>query len=179
MKLERAGEASVNQAKSMARKTLTTDEAGAIHLYTTNFLYKMLNEALRSRDRQKAKQYFSYLRLLLTALDKLPSSDKMLYRGVALDLSTQYQLGTEVTWWAVSSCTPDLKVASNFGGAGKRTLFLINSSRSVGIRDMSQYKHEEEFVLAPGTSFKVDKVVSKGQLHEIHLRELDRPRRVR
>ena len=28
-------------------------QAGAIHLYTTNFLYKMLNDALRSLDRKK------------------------------------------------------------------------------------------------------------------------------
>jgi len=179
LKLERAAEASTTKAKGMKRGALTEDEAGAIHLYTTNFLYKMLNDALRSLDRKKVEQYLSYLRLLITALDKIPSSSKMLYRGVALDLSSQYRLGTEVTWWAVSSCTPDLKVASSFGGGSKRTLFLINSSRSVGIRDLSQYTAEEEFVLAPGTSFIVEKVVSKGQLHEIHMRELEKPRRVR
>merc|ERR1719272_303462 len=165
----------------MKRGKLTLDEAAAIHFYTTNHLYKMLNAALRTIDRTKAKQYFLYLRLLLAALDKIPRSSKMLYRGVALDLSAQYRLGTEVTWWAVSSCTPDLKVASSFGGAGKSksTLFLIDAVRSVGIRELSQYKSEEEFVLAPGTSFSVDKVVTKGQLHEIHLREIEKPRRVR
>jgi len=179
LKLHRAAEASVKQAGSMKCGELTKDEAAALHLYTTNHLYKMLNEALRSRDRKKAKQYFSYLRLLLVALDKLPRSSKMLYRGVALNLSAQYRQGSEVTWWAVSSCTPELKVASSFGGSGNRTLFLISSSRSVGIRDFSQYKDEEEFILAPGTSFKVEKVVSNGKHHEVHLKELAEPRRVR
>lgn len=179
VKLERAAEASVNQAKAMKCGALTADEAAAVHLYTTNHLYKLLNDALRSRDRQKATKYFSYLRLLLTALDKIPRFSKMLYRGVALDLSSQYKLGTEVTWWAVSSCTPSLKVASSFGGSSQRTLFLINSSRSVGIQEMSQYKDEEEFVLAPGTSFTVEKVIRKGTVNEIHLKELEKPRRVR
>jgi len=179
LKLEKAAEVSSTQVKGMKVGELMLDEAAAVHLYTTNHLYKMLNDALRSLDRTKAKQYFSYLRLLLTALDKIPRSSKMLYRGVALDLSAQYRLGTEVTWWAVSSCTPDLKVASQFSGGAKRTLFLIDASRGVGIRDLSQFKSEEEFILAPGTSFSVAKVVTKGQLHEIHLKEVDKLRRVR
>jgi len=177
--LERPAEASVNKVKAMKCGELTADEAAAIHLYTTNCLYKKLNEALRSLDRQKVKRYFSYLRVFLEAIGKLPASNKMLYRGVALDLTTQYKQGTEVTWWAVSSCTPELKVAKQFSGGAKQTIFLIDASRGVGIRELSQYKNEEEFVLAPGTSFKVDKVVSKGQVHEIHMRELVKPRRVR
>merc|ERR1719174_771173 len=68
LKLERPAEASTTKAKDMKRGTLTEDEAGAIHLYTTNFLYKMLNDALRSVDRKKVERYFSYLRLLITAL---------------------------------------------------------------------------------------------------------------
>lgn len=179
LKLDAAATGSVDKAKAMKLGSMTVDEAAAIHLYTTNHLYKKLNEALRSLDRAKVKAYFPYLRLLLAALDKLPKSIKMLYRGVALDLSLQYPLGTEVTWWAVSSCTPELKVANSFSGGAKRTLFLIDASRGVGIRDLSQFKNEEEVVLAPGTTFSVAKVVTKGGVNEIHLKELSKPRRVR
>jgi hypothetical protein len=180
LKLEKPAEGSVKLAKAMDRGELTVDEAAAIHLYTTNYLYKPLNASLRALTREKVKEYFAYLRLLLTALDKLPKSKKPLYRGVALDLSAQYKLGSQVTWWAVSSCTPDLKVASSFGGGGKKsTLFVIDSIRSVGIRELSQYKTEEEFILAPGTDFSVTKVNTKGSLVEIHLQEIDKPRRVR
>jgi len=178
LKLEKAANASTAQAKSMSRKGLTVEEAGALHLYTTNFLYKALNEALRDKDRKKATQYFLYLRLFLEGLQKLPTSKRQLYRGVALDLSSQYKQGSVVTWWAVSSCTPDRKVASSFSGSSKSTLFIIDSIRSVGIRDFSQYKSEEEYILAPGTEFEVVKVQKKGSSVEVHMKELDRKRRV-
>lgn len=178
LSLERAAEASTSKAEKMKRGKLTKDEAAAIHLYTTNFLYKKLNEALRDKDRTKVTQYFLYLRLLITALRKLPICKKDLYRGVALDLSSQYPAGAEVTWWALSSCTPDLKVANSFGGGSTRTLFIIKSRTSVGIRDLSEYQSEEEFILAPGTRLQVTDVKHTGKLIEIFLKELDLPNRV-
>ncbi|CAE7369032.1 ung [Symbiodinium natans] len=174
-----AGKASVDRAGKMVRAGLSIDEAAALHLYTTNHLYKALNAALRDPERKKTKQYFLYLRLFLAAMEKLPSSKRQLYRGVALDLQDQYKLGTTVTWWAVSSCTPDLEVASNFCSGGKKsTLFLITASRSVGIRDFSEYKSEEEYILAPGTQFKVTNVERKGSAVKIHMTEMETPRRV-
>ena len=149
-------------------------------MYTTNHLYQKLNAALRADDRKDVLQYFLYLRLLLTALQKLGPAPRKLYRGVALDLSAQYKVGAEVTWWAVSSCTPELKVATSFSKGKTSTLFFITASTSVGIREMSAYKHEEEFLLAPGTQFKVTAVEKKpGPVIEIHMTELDQPKRVR
>eukprot|EP00927_Polykrikos_kofoidii_P041121 TRINITY_DN35039_c0_g2_i1.p1 TRINITY_DN35039_c0_g2~~TRINITY_DN35039_c0_g2_i1.p1 ORF type:complete len:710 (+),score=116.68 TRINITY_DN35039_c0_g2_i1:76-2130(+) len=179
LELEVPASASVSKAVSMPRGKLTTEEAGALHFYTTNHLYKKLNGALRCPDRKQVHAFFAYLRLLLSALRKMPVSTHMLYRGVALDLSSQYQVGSEVTWWAVSSCTPDLKVANSFSGGSKQTLFIIQPRTSVGIRDFSEFKSEEEFVLAPGTQFRVEKTEKKKNLTEIYLHELDRPCRVR
>jgi len=176
--LTKAGEASQKFASKMSRKSLSLDEAGALHLYTTNYLYKALNAALRHADRKKALDYFLYLRLFLSALEKLPRTEKELYRGVALDLQHQYKVGSTVTWWAVSSSTPDLGVATSFSGSKTCTLFIISSLRSVGIRDFSQYKSEEEYILAPGTQFEVTKVLRKGSKVEIHMKELDQPRKV-
>mmetsp|Transcript_152865 Transcript_152865/g.292767 ORF Transcript_152865/g.292767 Transcript_152865/m.292767 type:complete len:717 (+) Transcript_152865:65-2215(+) len=171
---------SVNKAEKMSQASLTVEEAAAIHLYTTNHLYKKLNEALRHDDRKMVTQYFLYLRLLLCALRKLPATSSKLYRGVALDLSAQYAKGSEVTWWAVSSCTPDIKVANSFSaGKGRATLFMITAKTGVGIKDFSEYKNEEEFILSPGTQFKVAHVEKKPALVEIHLEELDRAARVR
>jgi len=149
-------------------------------LYTTNYLYKALNAALRDPNRKKTEQYFLYLKLFLSGLEKLPSSGRQLYRGVAMDLAHQYKVGSAVTWWAVSSCTPSLDVATSFSGASKAksTLFIITAKRSVGIREFSQYKSEEEYILAPGTQFEVTKVENKGPKVEVHMKELDQPRRV-
>lgn len=180
LKLADAARQSTTKAQAMNRGALGIEEAAAVHMYTTNHLYRQLNAALRSAQRCSIQQYFLYLRILLAALSKLPSADKELYRGVPLDLSSQYAVGSEVTWWAVSSCTPDLKVACSFGASQKAcTLFRIKAQRSVGIRELSQYKGEEEFILAPGTQLRVDKVQRAGGRVEIFLRELDRPRRVR
>jgi len=180
LSLEKVAEVSVKKAEKMDRGDLTVDEAAAVHMYTTNHLYKQLNAALRDNDRKKAMGFFKYLRLLLSALLKIPLSTKPLYRGVALDLSSQYKVGSEVTWWAISSCTPDLKVASSFaGGAKVSTLFAITPLRSVGIKQLSEYKHEEEFILGPGTQFKVTSSVRKGKVLEIHMSEIDGHLRVR
>mmetsp|Transcript_39679 Transcript_39679/g.105707 ORF Transcript_39679/g.105707 Transcript_39679/m.105707 type:complete len:610 (+) Transcript_39679:67-1896(+) len=45
---------------------------GAILLYTGNSIYAALNRALRSEDRKSIKRYFSYLRLFLEAMDRMP-----------------------------------------------------------------------------------------------------------
>lgn len=180
LKLADAARQSTTKARAMDRGALSVEEAAAIHVYTTNHLYRQLNSALRSAQRCSIRAYFLYLRILLAALSKLPSAGKELYRGVPLDLSSQYAVGSEATWWAVSSCTPDLKVACSFGASQKAcTLFRIRAQRSVCIRELSQYKGEEEFILAPGTQLRVEKVLNVGGRVEIFLRELDRPRRVR
>ena len=57
---------------------LTQDESASIHLYTMEWnaskqsLYSVLNQALRSADRAKLVPWFRYLKLLMTAIFKLP-----------------------------------------------------------------------------------------------------------
>lgn len=62
---------------------LTVDEIGAINLYTQNTpFYRVLNEVLRSRKRDDAKQLLSYLKLLITGINKLPVTKTTLFRGM-------------------------------------------------------------------------------------------------
>lgn len=175
--LDESAKKSVETVAGIGKGKLTVDEAAAIHMYTTNALYQKLNAALRNQDRKSVTVYFPYLRLLLSALRKLEPCAKPLYRGVNLDLASQYPEGSTVTWWAVSSCTTELAVANSFGGG---TLFKIKPRTSVPIKMFSAYKNEEELVLAPGIQLKVLKVskIGKGKT-EIHLEELDLPPRVR
>lgn len=53
-----------------------------------------------------SQDYFRYLRLLLSALQKLPFSTNMLYRGVALDLSGEYPKGSEARSLLVAALAP-------------------------------------------------------------------------
>ncbi|CAF4453351.1 unnamed protein product, partial [Rotaria magnacalcarata] len=139
---------------------LTTDESASIHLYTMQFddgpsLYILLNESLRAENREQLKPWFSFLKLFLTALYKLPSQNGVVWRGIkGIDLSTKYKMGTKFAWWGVSSCTTNVEVLelSQFlGKTGKRTLFSIECINGKSVAKHSYFKNtEQEIILMPG-----------------------------
>jgi hypothetical protein len=74
----------IKAAKAIKRASyhtddLSIDESAAIVLYTmewhlyTNLLYYILNEKLRTENREHLKPWFLYLKLILTALSRLPT----------------------------------------------------------------------------------------------------------
>ncbi|UJR34845.1 hypothetical protein I4U23_027626 [Adineta vaga] len=74
----------VGQAKQKCNRNdpiLTCDESAAVYLYTmpTPF-YSYLNKALRNENRQMLKPWFSFLRLIIHALEKLPSLETNVWR---------------------------------------------------------------------------------------------------
>jgi secreted protein with Ig-like and vWFA domain/uracil DNA glycosylase len=139
---------------------LTADEIAAVYLYTTeSSFYRRLNTVLRDSDREMARPYFGYLRLLLTALPKLAGYTGSLWRGVSADLRGQYPKDATITWWGVSSCTAKRSVAMSFmGGVGKRTLFEVLPAQAVGIRRYSAFTGEDEYLLLPGAQLRVTEV---------------------
>ncbi|CAF2143907.1 unnamed protein product [Rotaria magnacalcarata] len=78
---------------------LDQNESAAIFLYTMEWepieecLYYALNKTLRTENRQRLKSWYSYWKLILSALQKLPSQKPTIWRGVTLDLSQQYEIG--------------------------------------------------------------------------------------
>lgn len=83
---------------------LTIDKSASIMLYSTSWkpykkcLYVALNDALRSQDRDKLEPWFSYIKLLFTALERLPSIQRTVYRGVKRDMEKDYVKGKSVVW---------------------------------------------------------------------------------
>ncbi|MFB6531577.1 MULTISPECIES: ADP-ribosyltransferase domain-containing protein [unclassified Streptomyces] len=155
---------------------LSADAISALHLYTCeSAFYREINAVLRSPDRERLVPYLPYLRLLFSAMESLPAQTRPLWRGVALDLRSQYPLGQTVTWWGVSSCTSELGVAKAFlGSRGRRTLFEVTPARAVAIRRFSAFTGEEEYILAPGTRLKVTEVkAERGGLCTVRLTELE------
>ena len=73
---------------------LSKDQSSAIYIYTMEWgdttLYRVLNRALRSENRQALKIWFPYLKLFDTALDKLPTIKENVWRGVSLDIGKNY-----------------------------------------------------------------------------------------
>ncbi|MGV9899489.1 ADP-ribosyltransferase domain-containing protein [Streptomyces tendae] len=155
---------------------MSADAISALYLYTCESgFYREINAVLRSSDRERVVPYLSYLRLLFSAMEALPAQTRPLWRGVALDLRSQYPLGRTVTWWGVSSCTSEPGVARAFlGRRGRRTLFEVTPARAVGIRQFSAFTGEEEYILAPGTQLKVTEVkAERGGLCTVRLTELE------
>ena len=178
--LKAAAESAVKSVCHCSASGLGEDEKGAIYLYTTNCLYRRLNEALRNPNRDKVKVYFEYLRVFLEAYGKMKPKPRSLYRGIHKDISAQYKVGSMVTWWPVSSCTPNKNVAKAFGGGSANgTLFHVKAVTAVPIMHLSAYQSEEEYVLAPGTVLKVEKIEKKpGETAQIFLEEIAGNRRV-
>lgn len=156
---------------------LTPDESASIHMYTLEWpdehssLFSLLNEKLRSEKRNELQSWHLYLKLFLTALHKLPSLKKTIWRGIRGNVIDYYQ--DDFIWWGVSSCTETMKVMEKFvGRSGVRTLFMIECINGKAIKSHSFYKDENEILLMPGTYLRVmDKWSPANDLYIIHLRE--------
>jgi hypothetical protein len=156
---------------------LTPDESASIHLYTLEWpqnnqsICYLLNEKLRSEKRHDLKTWFSYLKLFLTALHKLPSLKKTIWRGIRGNVSDYYQ--DDFIWWGVSSCTEKMSIVENFiGRSCVRTVFMIECINGKEIKSHSFYKSENEILLMPGTYLRfIDKWNPAENLYMIHLQE--------
>ncbi len=164
---------------------LNQNESASIFLYTMEWeprdecLYYVLNKTLRTENRQKLKPWYSYLKLMLTALQKLSPQVLTIWRGVTLDLSQQYEIGKRYVWWAFSSCTRSVAVLESdqfLGKYGSRTLFNIECNNGKNIRSHSYIDVEDEILLLPATQFEViSKLNPSADLHIIHLKQVDPP----
>ncbi len=161
---------------------LTHDESASIRLYTMEWnngqrsLYSILNETLRTADRNDLRPWFKYLKLLLTALVKIPcASPQTIWRAVKRNVSNEFPRGTQVTWWAFSSCTTTLTVLEReryLGDMGERTLFSIEVFNARNIRAHSHFNDEDEILLLPGTYMEVQSQMTSGSdFHIIHMKQ--------
>jgi hypothetical protein len=173
----------LNETSQVPPDGLTFDESAAIRLYTIEWeephasLYSMLNSTLKKSSRDALRPYFKYLKLLLTALVKLPCAPlQTVWRGVTKDLSHGFPFGTQVTWWPFSSCTTSLTVLENniyLGNVGERTLFSVEAMNGRIIRAHSHFDDEDEILLLPGTYMEVQSQLSPAPgLHIIHLKQI-------
>jgi hypothetical protein len=133
--------------------------------------YALLNEKLRSEKRNDLKSWYSYMKLFLTALYKLPSLKRVVWRGIRKNVSDLYK--KDCIWWGVSSCTETMEVLEKFvGGAKVRTIFMIECINGKAIKSHSHYKEENEIILMPGTYLRVvGKWSPASGLYMIQLRE--------
>ena len=74
-------------------------------------IYKDMNIAMRTKDREDLLFWRPFIRLLDTALAKLGSHEERVYRGIGCKFSaTEYAEGSYVMWPAFSSSSTDPQV---------------------------------------------------------------------
>jgi hypothetical protein len=163
---------------------LTSDESASIMLYTfeskphEHSLYVILNATLRSPEREELLEpWLLYLRLVLTALTRLPPEHRFVNRGVREDLRKQYPIGKTIVWWGFSSCTTSIGVLESehfFGKTGTRTLFQIDCYSGKDVKKHSSVQREDEVLLLPARQFIVTSCLDSGNgVHIIQLKEME------
>ena len=159
---------------------LSKDQSAAIYIYSMEWgdttLNRLLNKTLRSENRQALKIWFPYLKLLDTALDKLPTVKGTVWRGVSFDIGKNFTQNQLVTWWSISSCSSSLDVITKFLDNNKNsTLFLIEARNGKKVSGHTEYKNEDEIILRMGTQLRVISSVLDypNGLHATYLIEID------
>ncbi|CAF4092970.1 unnamed protein product [Adineta steineri] len=158
---------------------LTHDESAAIFLYTMeegdHSLHRVLNQALRSEDRSVVKSWFPYLKLFDTALTKLPTVKKNIWRGVIGDISQYFNKNEELTWWSITSCSLSMLTIMHFlASETTMTLILIEAVHGKYVTGYTKYPNEDEVLLGPGTQLRVvsDALDHPGGVNVVHLVEV-------
>jgi hypothetical protein len=116
----------------------------------SNDFYPRLNEALRFQNRDALKAWFTFLKLFIAALKKLPSRPATVWRGVGENVAPYFVEAFEHIWWSMNSCSSQINVAECFAGENG-SLFCINTIYGKDVTAYSANQGEEEVVLMPGT----------------------------
>ncbi|CAF3972224.1 unnamed protein product, partial [Rotaria sp. Silwood1] len=172
-------EEAMQNCRFPSEHNLTRDQSASVYLYTmewgNNSLYKIMNQNLRSEDDSATIPWFNYLKLFETALKKLPTVKKCLWRGMDGTVNKNFVKGIEIIWRSVSSCSTSLNVIKDFlGKESNATLFMIEAVNGRNLHGYTRYPGENEVLLGPGTRLRVesDDLKHIGGLKVVHLVEI-------
>lgn len=154
---------------------LTCDEQAAICLYTmqTTSSFCTFNAALRADNRQALRPWLRYIKLLMTAIGKLPSIQATVWRGINCDATPDFLDNDTFTWWGITSCSRGLEIVQRFVG-DSGTLFNIETIDGKDISMFSANEDEKEIVLMPATRLRVKSKSGNflERLFIVHLEEI-------
>jgi hypothetical protein len=146
----------------------------AIVLWTTNILYRKLNEDLGKSDYLKWQIYLKYL---IIGLKDMNFYRGKVYRGFKnYRDTTLYKKGEYVYWPRLSSLSKSKEVATNFSNSNG-SLFEVQVLSAKDISNMSIFPNESEVLLLPHCGFLVEDVVEEsGNPLFVQLKEIPVPR---
>ena len=169
-------------AKILSKKNggLHEDQAAAIYLYTMQLspksVYSTMNCHLRTNDLTTAKVWFPYMKLLYTAVSKLPSFSGSVWRGVRRDLAKHYRKNAVIHWSWFTSSTKSITATKNFISENcQGTIFMIECRDGKLLKEYSVYPDEDEVLLLPGiTLVVVDDALNLNGMNVIHLKQTEK-----
>ncbi|CAF4167780.1 unnamed protein product, partial [Adineta steineri] len=129
--------------------------------------------ALRAEDRHALIPWFAYLKLFMTALNKLLPIKAVVWRGVYGDVSSVFANNNIEVWWSVNSTSSDLEIVQPFLGE-HGTLFTIEAKCGKDISQFAANPDEKEVILMPGTCVraKTEVLNFNDRLFVVHLDEI-------
>lgn len=173
----------VKQNAANPEDGLTSDESASIALFTMEWypreksFFILLNETLRSEDRNRIRPWFTYLKLLFHSLSKLNNVSSIIYQGTNEPLTRNYQKNDLFTSWEIMICTAEiskLQADETFGKTGRRTMFTIQCQSGKDIRRHAFDPSTEQILLLPGRQLRVNSTLNANEdLNIIQLEELD------
>ena len=170
------------------KKVGSKDEyfAELIRLYTGNWVYRPVNEAMAREFNKNYKPEAKDLALGLYAMlfdvtitfwPTLKTTSEKTYRGVGNQMG-EYNKGEEIMFTSIISSSGSQTIAEGFAGP-YGTLFIIDNSADATTRPkhirkyaVPEHQNEDEYVYAIGTEFRVTGNCKKGSLRVINLKLL-------
>ncbi len=175
----------VKQNSQNPEEGLTSDESASIALYTMEWYPKeksffyILNDTLRSENKQQIEPWFRYLKLVFHSLSKLKTISHIVYNGTNADVTANYPNGKTFISWEFLSCTSSIQTLENeenFGKEGQRTLFTIECRSGKDISRHAFDQSKEQVLLLPGRQFQVISCLNPGdELNIVQMKEMNSP----
>ena len=153
---------------------LTDNEITALWLYGQFNIAQALNTAIAATtDADIASSPFApFLSLLDSAVAKLPKTRQLLSCfSTAPGAGAEYTVGAEFYWWGMTSMS---RSASAVDDSQLSVVFVCEVTSSADISSFSRYGNDEEWVVAPGSQFRVVSKTETGDgLACVHIQQLE------
>jgi hypothetical protein len=137
---------------------LTEDQSAAVYLYTDKYdgqgLPDVLNQALQSGDQYRIEPWLGFLKLFKSALNKLPTVNKTIWRGLPSDIVEKLKENDEFVCWGITSCSMSSDIIKHFL-TGSSVLCSIEPLNGKDVRGYTSLEGDEEVLLLPGTRLRV------------------------
>lgn len=141
---------------------LTLDESAAIYIYTMKWnkcLYDHLHSALNSNNRLTLQPWFKYLKLLKTALNKLPIAKSEIWQGAPFDEQIKEQLNSKlpVLYTTLCSCSPSVNDVTSYLQKTNAKNIILVGYQSINGKVITGYTANNfpEAIIWPGIKLEV------------------------